>query len=57
MVDKKGKVHDPVVIRSEGKDVDRAALEAVRQWRFAPARCGTDAIEAKVQVEMIVTLK
>ena len=30
-VDKKGKEHDPVVIRSGGDDADKAAIEAVRR--------------------------
>lgn len=56
-VDKKGRVKNPAVVQSGGKDVDREALEAVRQWRFTPASCGTDPIEAKIQVEVTIQLQ
>jgi TonB family protein len=55
-VDKKGKVHDPVVIRSAGKDADKSAIEAVRQWRFSPAMCGDQAIQTKVNVSVDIIL-
>jgi TonB family protein len=56
-VDKKGRVKNPAVVQSGRKDVDREAMEAVRQWRFTPAMCGTDPIEAKIQVEMDIHLQ
>jgi len=56
-VDKKGRVKNPAVVQSGGKDVDREAMEAVRQWRFTPASCGTDPIEAKIQVEIAIRLQ
>ena len=57
IVDKKGKVHDPVVIRSGGNDVDKQATDSVRQWRFTPATCGTEPIETKVHVEVRISLR
>jgi TonB family protein len=57
MVDKKGKVHDPVVIRSGGNDVDKQAADTVRRWRFTPATCGTEPIETKVRVEVRINLR
>ena len=56
-IDKKGKVHDPVVIESGGPDVDKAAIEAVRRWRFTAAKCGEDAIETKIHVVVRITLR
>jgi TonB family protein len=56
-VDRKGHVHDPIVIQSGGPDVDRAAIEAVREWRFTPAMCGKDPTETKVRVVMQINLK
>jgi periplasmic protein TonB len=56
-VDKKGRVKNPAVVQSGGKDVDKGAMEAVRQWRFTPAMCGTDPIEAKIQVEVDIHLQ
>jgi TonB family protein len=57
LVDRKGKVHDPVVVRSAGDDVDKQALDSVRRWRFTPATCGTDSIEAKVRVQVTISLR
>lgn len=34
-----GKVHDPVVQRSERPDLNAQALTIIRQWTFAPALC------------------
>jgi protein TonB len=37
--------------------LDRAAVEAVRTWRFAPARRGADAVEAWVLVPVVFKLE
>ena len=37
--------------------LDAAALEAVRGWRFVPARLGADAIEAWVLVPIVFRLE
>ena len=56
-VDKKGRVKNLTVVQSSGKDVDRQAMEAVRQWRFTPAMCDADPIEVKIQVEVVIHLQ
>ena len=56
-VDKKGRVRNPTVVESAGKDVDREAMEAVRRWRFTPAMCGTTPTEMKIHVEMDIHLQ
>jgi protein TonB len=56
-VDKKGFVHDPVVIRSGGDDVDKEAINAVRRWTFTPANCGKGAVEVKIRVDITVSLR
>jgi|SRR5579862_1817035 len=56
-VDKKGRVRNPTVTQSGGKDADREVIEAVRQWRFKPAMCGTDPIEVKTKVEIDLHLQ
>jgi TonB family protein len=56
-VDKKGRVKNPAVVLSGGKDVDKQAMEVVRQWRFSPKICGTDTIEAKILVEVEIHLQ
>jgi outer membrane biosynthesis protein TonB len=32
--------------------MEKAALEAVRQWRFKPATCDGEPVEVKVAVEI-----
>jgi protein TonB len=45
------------VKRSSGHEVlDRAALEAVRQWRFVPARRGSQPVTAPVEVPITFKL-
>jgi len=40
-----GRIGDVLVERSAGHpDLDQAAMEAVRRWRFEPARRGADAV-------------
>jgi TonB family protein len=56
-IDKKGKVHDPVVIKSGGSDVDKEAIDAVRSWRFTPAKCGKNPIESKTNVVVRISLR
>ena len=57
VVDKKGKVRDPVVVHSGGNDVDKQAMGSVRQWRSTPATCGTEPIETKINVEVKISLR
>jgi protein TonB len=46
-----GRVLEVVVKQSAGHhDLDRAAAEAVRRWRFEPARRGAEPIEMWVQL-------
>jgi periplasmic protein TonB len=50
-VDAKGHVGEVVVKQSAGHpDLDRAATDAVRRWRFDPARQGADAIAMWVEL-------
>lgn len=40
-----GRVGEVMIERSAGHpDLDRAAADAVRRWRFEPARRGTEAV-------------
>jgi protein TonB len=46
-----GRVTDVVVKESAGHpDLDRAAADAVRRWRFEPARRGTQAVAEEVEL-------
>jgi len=39
IVDRRGRIEDTIVVRSSGDDrLDAAAEEAVRRWRYRPAR-------------------
>lgn len=46
-----GKPHDLKVISAPNRDYDEAALEAVRQWRYKPATCDGEPMEARINVE------
>ena len=46
VVDEKGRVTDPRVIRSI-PELDRAALDCVKQWKFRPAKKGGRAVRTE----------
>lgn len=53
-VDVDGRVLELRVVESSGfAALDRAALDAVRDWRFEPARQGGLAIESRVEVPIV----
>jgi protein TonB len=46
------------VARSSGSPrLDDAAVEAVRRWRFVPAKRGSEAIAASVHVPIVFSLR
>ncbi|HEX5484026.1 MAG TPA: energy transducer TonB [Terriglobia bacterium] len=45
-----GRVRGLTVLQSPGSDFSRAATEAVRQWSFAPARCGGVPVETTIAI-------
>lgn len=51
LVTREGRVGEVRILRSSGVEtLDRAAEEAAREWRFEPARRGSEAIAAWVEV-------
>ena len=52
IVSSQGTPKDPRVIRGIDDEVDRAAIEALKQWRFAPARKNDKAVAVRVVVEI-----
>jgi TonB family protein len=52
-----GSVGDPKVIRSLGGGLDQRAVQAVRQWRFAPARRLGTPVDVIVQVSVEFKLR
>ena len=56
-VDATGKPFDVTIIRSSGHGrLDRAAAEALRQWRFKPARQGGRNVAGSVEVPVTFRL-
>jgi TonB family protein len=47
-----GTVTDVKLIRSGGQKFDDAARQAVAQWRFRPASCGDELVEAPINIEI-----
>jgi periplasmic protein TonB len=47
-----GRVHDMRVSRALGLGLDEKALEAVKQWRFEPARKDGQAVAVQVNIEV-----
>ena len=52
VVSSKGEPKDVHVVRSLGKGVDESAVEAVQQWKFDPARKGSQPVAVRVTVEI-----
>lgn len=52
IVSSRGVPRDIKVIKGIDKDVDESAVDAVRQWRFAPARKDDKAIAVRVSLEI-----
>ena len=40
------------VVRSVDKDIDQSAMDAVRQWRFEPARKGDKPVAVRLTIEI-----
>jgi TonB family protein len=52
IVSSQGTPKDPHVIRGIDDEVDRAAVEALKQWRFAAARKEGKAVAVRVVIEI-----
>ena len=49
-VSPEGKVSDVIIVNSEPSDIfDRAAVDAVRRWRYEPKKVGGVPVEAHLQ--------
>jgi len=58
LVSREGNVLDIEIAESSGYQIlDKAAAEAVKKWRFVPARQGDSPLDAWVQVPMVFNLK
>jgi len=52
VVSSKGLPKDPHVVKGLDKDLDESAVEAVKEWRFAPAQKDGKAIAVRVSVQI-----
>jgi len=52
IVETDGRLRDVRVVRSLGFGLDEKALEAVRQWRFDPARKNGQPVAVVVNIEV-----
>lgn len=52
VVSSKGVPKDPRVVKGIEKDLDESAVEAVKEWRFAPAQRDGKAIAVRVSVQI-----
>jgi TonB family protein len=52
IVSSQGLPKDPHILKSLDKDLDQSAIEAVKQWRFAPAQKDGKAIAVRVSLQI-----
>lgn len=52
IVSSQGTPRNPRVIKGIDDEVDRAAVEALKQWRFAPARKDNQPVAVRVVIEI-----
>ena len=49
-VDDKGNVQDPTVVKSSHSELEEPAVNAIRKWRFKPARRDGSAVSVNVTI-------
>ncbi len=49
-----GRVHSPFILDSAGPLEDRTVLDAVRSWRYRPAKCNGVPAEAEGKIQFLV---
>jgi len=52
VVNSKGLPQAPHILRSLDKDLDQSALDAVQQWRFAPAQKDGKAVAVRISLQI-----
>ncbi|MGA2212837.1 MAG: energy transducer TonB [Bryobacteraceae bacterium] len=52
IVSSKGLPREPHILKSLDKDLDQSAVEAVKEWRFAPAQKDGKAIAVRVSLQI-----
>ena len=51
-----GRVQNTRVLESAGDSLDRATIEAVRQWEYRPVSCGKTPLPTEIEVKVSYTL-
>jgi TonB family protein len=52
VVSSRGLPKDPHVVKGMDRDLDQSAVEAVKEWRFAPAQKNGKAVAVRVSVQI-----
>jgi periplasmic protein TonB len=52
VVSSKGEPKEVHVVKSLDKEIDQTAVDAVKQWRFEPAKKGDQPVAVRVSVEI-----
>jgi TonB family protein len=52
VVSSKGLPKDPHILKSLDKDLDQSAMDAVQQWRFAPAQKDGKAVAVRISLQI-----
>jgi protein TonB len=52
VVSSQGEPKDVHVVKSLDKDIDQSAVDAVKQWRFDPAKKGDKPVAVRISVEI-----
>lgn len=50
LIDEKGNVQEPNVVKSTHHELEQPALDAVRKWRFKPAKKGGNPVAVRVSI-------
>lgn len=50
VIEKDGSVNNLAVVETAGADLDKAALEAVRQWKFEPSTCNGEPVAIETEI-------
>lgn len=56
VVDTNGTVTDPAIARTSGNaDIDRTAIDVVRNWKYKPAMCGNEPLALEIEIPVRLT--
>jgi protein TonB len=56
IVDSNGDVRDAYAIRSNQREFEAAAIQAVMKWKFRPGRKGGRAVNTRMQVPIVFSI-